>query len=64
MWIDCAEAGMPEVEDQKRVCGGARDSIVGQRADLKARVSGPCSWTMQAVVTASERVEARERRVV
>ena len=55
MLADWVEAGMPEVELQRRVEGGQWDSIWGHRAVLKEGDSGPCSWTMEAEETAEGR---------
>ena len=51
-WV---EAGMPEVELQRRVSGGQWDSISGHMAVLKEGDSGPCSWIMEADETADLR---------
>lgn len=58
---DWTDAGMPDVEDQKRAVGGARDSISDQRDCFVETDSGPCSCTMFAADTASARDGERMR---
>ena len=62
MSADWAEAGMPDVDDQRRASFGACGSMLAHRDFLKGRFSGPCSWIMVAFETASESDEARVSR--
>jgi hypothetical protein len=64
MLADCTDAGMPDVLLQNRQLNGACCSILIQMSFLKASFSGPCSCTISASLTASDRVVATRRRSV